>query len=94
MNSYVLKPDHFRSYELILHGDKHLENAEPFDKRIAFVSYDDSIEVSIFIYLILHHPDFLGDTIKASKESFYDRLDYLFEFITNNSLSPHSIEMI
>lgn len=88
MSNYVLKPDHFRSYELILHGDEHLKTDKPFDKRIAFISYDNSIEVSIFIYLILHHPYFLGNTIKASNIRYHNRLAYLFDFISTNHLSP------
>jgi hypothetical protein len=43
-------------FELIVHAEMHLRKGEDFDRRIALISFDNSIEVSITTYLTLH-PD-------------------------------------
>jgi len=53
---HVLRPQHYGPYELILHGKRHLEISGDFDKRIAMISFDNSIETSISVYLTLYHP--------------------------------------
>jgi hypothetical protein len=40
-------------FELIVHAEAHLIDADDFDRRIALISFDDAIEVSIATYLTL-----------------------------------------
>jgi hypothetical protein len=41
-------------FELIVHGEMHLRSGQEFDRRMALISFDNSIEVSIHTYLGLH----------------------------------------
>ncbi len=41
-------------FELILHGEEHLLNGDDFGRRMALISYDNAIEVSITTYLSLN----------------------------------------
>ena len=51
-----LKPWLVAPYELLKHGEQHCESGGSFDLRMALISYDNAIEVSITTYLGLH-PD-------------------------------------
>lgn len=41
-------------FELILHAEQHYVSGSDFDKRIALIGFDNSIEVAITTYLSLH----------------------------------------
>jgi hypothetical protein len=49
-----LQPWAIGPFELILHAEGHLRNGDDFDRSIALISFDNSIEVSISTYLSLH----------------------------------------
>ena len=50
----ALKPWTYGPFELILHAEMHRLNGEDFDRRIALISFDNSIEVSITTFLTLN----------------------------------------
>lgn len=41
-------------FELLVHAEGHLRNGDDFDRRIALISFDNAIEVSITTYLSLN----------------------------------------
>ncbi len=41
-------------FELLVHAEGHLRRGDDFDRRIALISFDNAIEVSIATYLTLH----------------------------------------
>jgi len=49
----VLEPWMVKPFELILHGEIHRLSGTDYDKRLALISFDNSIEVSISSYLCL-----------------------------------------
>ena len=49
------KPWARKAFELLFHAEAHLRVGEDYDKRLALISFDNSIEVSIHTYLDLHH---------------------------------------
>src|SRR3712207_2102596 len=49
----MLRPWARGIFELILHGELHLRAGEDFDRRMAFISFDNAIEVAIGTYLNL-----------------------------------------
>src|SRR3989304_2971568 len=49
-----LKPWALAPFELLEHAEMHLKSNSDFDKRMALVSYDNSIESSISTYLMLN----------------------------------------
>jgi hypothetical protein len=50
----TLKPWARGPFEQILHAEMHMQNGNDFDRRIALISYDNAIEVSITTYLTLN----------------------------------------
>ncbi len=41
-------------FELIVHAESHRRNGDDFDRRIALITFDDAIEVSVTTYISLH----------------------------------------
>jgi hypothetical protein len=79
-------------FELILHAETHLRNGDDFDRRIALISFDDAIEVSITTYLSLH-PIQRGNRtyLKASTdkwlENYHTKLDFMDEELRSRGLT-------
>lgn len=82
----TLKPWASGPFELIRHAEGHLENSSDFDKRMALISFDNAIEVSIATYLQLS-PMQRGNQKYKPKEvedwlrTFYTKLQFLKTFI-------------
>jgi len=49
-----LKPWAARPFELIFHAEIHYRRGSDYDRRLALISFDNSIEVSITTYLSLN----------------------------------------
>ncbi len=49
-----LKPWAIRPFELIVHGEIHFRRGADYDRRLALVSFDNAIEVTIAAYLKLN----------------------------------------
>ena len=52
--SSTLAPWATRPFELIVHAEIHYRRGSDYDRRLALISYDNSIEVAITTYLSLH----------------------------------------
>ena len=50
-----LQSHHKLAYNLILHGREQKSQEEDFNKRMAFLCFDNSIELSITIYLSYYY---------------------------------------
>lgn len=69
-------------FELLVHAQGHLDLGEDFDRRIALISFDNSIEISISTYLTLNPIQRGGRTYaRADVERFlanyHSKLDFL-----------------
>ena len=80
-----LKPWAERPFELIHHAEIHYRRESDYDRRLAIISFDNSIEVSITTYLTLH-PIQRGNRTYEKKEvekwlcNFHSKVDFfLFE---------------
>jgi hypothetical protein len=51
--SAELRPWAIRPFELIAHAEVHYRAGSDYDRRLALISYDNSIEASIIVYLNL-----------------------------------------
>jgi len=82
-----LQSHHKLAYNLILHGRGQKFKGGDFNKRIAFLCFDNSIELSITVYLTYYHS---GPSLSKSptKMKFHEKIDELMKFISLNSLSP------
>ncbi len=79
-------------FELILHAESHRRNGDDFDRRIALITFDDAIEVSVTTYLSLH-PIQRGNRtypkVDVDKwlQDYHSKLDFLDEEIKRRGLA-------
>lgn len=87
-------------FELLLHAEEHLDNGEDFDRRIALISLDNAIEVSIVTYLCLPPALRGGKSYEREKtaqwlKNYPNKLDFLEEELTRRGsewvISKHDI---
>src|SRR5688572_29278793 len=81
-----LKPWAAGPFELIRHGEGHLKGGTDFDKRMALVSFDNAVEVSIATHLQLHPSQRGGKTYDGKKTQhwlshFHTKLEFLEEYL-------------
>jgi hypothetical protein len=73
-------------FELLLHAEEHLQAGDDFDRRIALISFDNSIEITIAAYLSLH-PLFRGNRTYKNEDvskwlgNYHRKLDFLSQEI-------------
>src|SRR5436190_1148025 len=77
-----LKPWAAGPFELIRHAEGHLKAGSDFDKRMALISYDNAIEVSITTFLQLHPSQRGGKSYERKKteewlSNYHKKLEYL-----------------
>ena len=88
----TIRPWAFGPFELLVHGEEHLRKGDDFDQRMAFVCFDETVEVSITTYLALH-PIHRGgreyQKAQVSKwlTSFESRIDFLVAEIEDRKKS-------
>ena len=69
-------------FELLIHGETHFLRGDDFDRRIALISFDNSIEIAITTYLTLH-PEQRGNRqyVRVNVENwlndYHSKLDFL-----------------
>lgn len=76
-----LKPWAKGPFELILHAEIHYLRGEDYDRRLALISFDNSIEVSITSYLSLNPiqrgaREYSRQDVEAWKRNFHSKLDF------------------
>jgi hypothetical protein len=82
-----LKPWLVAPYELLKHGEQHRESGGSFDLRMALISYDNAIELSITTYLGLH-PDQRSnvqlprDEVEKWRQNYHSKLQFLEQHVT------------
>jgi hypothetical protein len=69
-------------FELLVHAEMHLRAGGDFDRRIALISFDNSVEVAITTFLTLHPIQRNGKTYKRDDVekwlgNYHSRLDFL-----------------
>jgi len=81
-----LKPWAYGPFELIVHAEEHRKGGSDFDKRIALIGFDNSIEASITTFLQLHPLQRQG--IQYPKQqtekwlaNYHTKLDFFEDFI-------------
>ena len=89
----VLKPWARGPFELILHAEKHLRDGGDFDRRMAHIGFDNSIEVSISTYLSLH-PIHRGGKQYQKKDvenwvkDYHTKLEFLEHEMASRGIQP------
>ena len=76
------------SLELLNHAEAHMDEESAFDKRVAFISIDNSVEIAIRTFLGLPARHFLGTKpsrkeVESASNSFPNLLDLLVKYAAN-----------
>lgn len=82
-----LQSHHKLSYHHILRGREQKDKGGDFNKRLALQSFDNSIELSITIYLSYYYKG-SGLTKSPSKMHFHEKIRELMNYISIKSLKP------
>ena len=81
----ILEPWEHKAFELIFHGETHYKNNTDYNKRMAYINFDNAIEVAISTFMYINTKPKgirlynIGDLEKA--KNYFDKLkiyeDYL-----------------
>jgi hypothetical protein len=78
-------------FDLLRHAEEHLRKGEDFDRRMALISFDNAIEVTISTYLTLH-PSFRENRkyqkvdVERWMAGYHSMLDFLDTELTSRGL--------
>jgi hypothetical protein len=86
-----LKPWVYGPFEMLKHAEGHLKANSDFDKRMALISYDNTIEVAITTFLLLHPSQRNGRTYPRNQVdqwmiNYHSKLDFLEQHIASLNL--------
>ena len=89
-----LKPWVIRPFELIFHAEVHYRNGSDYDRRMALISFDNSIEVSITTYLTLkplqrNNRKYKKEDVQKWLNNYHSKLDFFSEEIKNRGLPEY-----
>lgn len=79
-------------FELLVHAEGHLRNGDDFDRRIALISFDNAIEVTITTYLSLHpiqrsNRQYPKAQVEQWLINYHTKLDFLDGECTSRSVA-------
>ncbi|HEV2914349.1 MAG TPA: hypothetical protein VGX92_13815 [Pyrinomonadaceae bacterium] len=88
----ILKPWADGPFELILHAELQMERSDDFARRIALISFDNSIEVSVTTYLSLNplqrqNRQYQRVDVDRWLNNYHTKLDFFFEELLNRGLT-------
>lgn len=86
-----LKPWARGPFELILHAEIHYRRGDDYDRRLALISFDNSIEVSVTAYLSLNPinrngREYKKEDVEKWLRNYHTKLDFLSEEIKGRDL--------
>lgn len=88
------KPWARKAFELLFHAESHFRGGTDYDKRLALISFDNSIEVSISIYLALNpiqrgNREYKKDDVRTWLHNYHSKLDFFSEEVGRRGLPEH-----
>lgn len=89
-----LKPWAARPFELIFHAEIHYRRGSDYDRRLALISFDNSIEVSITTYLSLNpiqrgNRQYPREDVENWMNNYHSKLDFFALEIQNRGLPEY-----
>lgn len=93
-SSSSLKPWATRPFELITHGEIHFRRGSDYDRRLALISFDNSIEVSVTTYLRLKPiqrggKSYSKEDLAKWLNNYHTKLDFFLEENKSRGLPEH-----
>jgi hypothetical protein len=88
------KPWAARPFELIFHAEIHYLRANDYDRRLALISFDNSIEVSITTYLSLNpiqrgNRQYERKDVEKWMKNYHSKLDFFTQEIQTRGLPEY-----
>jgi hypothetical protein len=92
----TLRPWAQGTFELIVHAEMHRRDGGDFDRRMALISFDNSIEISITTYLTLNPiqrngVEYRRQDVDQWLKNYHTKLDFYFHELQQRSL-PEEME--
>jgi hypothetical protein len=92
--TFGLKPWACRPFELIFHAELHYRRGIDYDRRLALISFDNSIEISITTYLSLNpvqrgHRQYQRADVQRWMNNYHTKLDFFAEEIQRRGLPEY-----
>lgn len=89
-----LKPWVRRPFELLYHAEIHFQQGTDYDRRLALVNFDNSIEVSITTYLTLNpiqrqNRSYSKKDTEEWLNNYHTKIDFFLEEITTRKLPAY-----
>ncbi len=89
-----LKPWAMRPFELIFHAETHHRKGNDYDRRLALISFDNSIEVSIATYLSLDpiqrgNRAYQKADVEKWMKNYHTKLDFFLQEIKRRGLPEY-----
>ena len=89
-----LKPWATRPFELIYHAEIHYRRGSDYDRRLALISFDNSIEISIATYLLLkslqrENREYPKEDVKKWMRNYHSKLDFFILEIQKRGLPEY-----
>lgn len=90
-----LKPWSIKPFELLFHAEMHIQKGTDYDRRLALVSFDNSIEVSITTYLTLNpiqreNRSYSRTDVEQWLKNYHTKLDFFFNELMMRKLPTYS----
>lgn len=87
-----IKPWAVGSFEMLYHAETHFLIGEDFDRRIALISFDNAIEVSITTYLGLHPiqrggKEYPNEDVEKWQKNYHSKLEFFYGELQRRSLT-------
>lgn len=89
----TIKPWARGPFELLKHAEGHLKAGTDFDKRMALISFDNAVEVSITTFLQLHPKQrgnrvYKREQVASWQANYHSKLDFLYDhYLTEPGIS-------
>lgn len=85
------KPWARKAFELLFHAESHFRAGTDYDKRLALISFDNSIEVSISIYLALNpiqrgNRQYKKEDVRTWLNNYHSKLDFFSQEVNQRGL--------
>ena len=98
MNSTGLKPWVRDAFELIKHAEEHAQAGSDFDRRMALISFDNAIELSIITYFSLHPDQRDGQKFKEKNlaqwgAGFHGKLKFFKHYVEETLGQSMQVEL-
>lgn len=94
MNEIVnkaLKPWAIKPFQFLFHAEIHYQNSSDYGKRMAFISFDNSIEVTIYTFMHFNAGKkglkiYKKEDLDKTKDSFFEKLKIFEDYLKSKGL--------